>query len=385
MYQEFTSGAGVIFGRGSITILGEKLAALGCRKALLVFDKGSERAGIVARAVASLDSAGVSYAAFDGVIADPTDAVVDAAGAAAIAAGADCLVGIGGGSSMDTAKAAAILLSGNPAPVKNYILAHPISVATTAPVILVPTTAGTGSECTRVAIISRPDVNAKWSVYVNTTLAVVDPELMLTLPPAVTAHTGLDALAHAVEAYTSNCANIHADLYALGAIRKIAGSLVLSYQHPDNIEYRSEMAIAANWAGMAFRDPLTHMGHAIGDAFSVAFHTPHGHSCALGLAEVMRFVAPFVPERMADIAAALGLELRGNESGETLGNMVADAIYGMMRAMNVQSLHELGATREQVVALAPSVADSHLSSYCPTPVTVEVAEMVLGRVWDGYR
>ncbi|MDR0862546.1 MAG: iron-containing alcohol dehydrogenase [Oscillospiraceae bacterium] len=384
MYQEFTAGAGVIFGRGSISVLGERLAARGLRKALLIYDTGIERAGIVARAVASLDAAGVAYATFDGVVADPPDSVVDAAGELALAVGADCLVGIGGGSSMDTAKAASILLSGNLGPVKKYILAHPISMDTTAPVILVPTTAGTGSECTRVAIISRPDERAKWSVYVNTTLAVVDPELMVSLPLEETANTGLDALAHATESYTSNCANVHADYYGLGAIRKIAESLVLSYQHPDNIEYRSEMALAANWAGMAFRDPLTHMAHAIGDALSVAFHTPHGQSCSLGLAETMRFVAPFVPERMADIARAMGIALTGGEDGARLGDMVAEAIYGMMRAMNVKSLRELGATREQVTGLAQAVADSHLTGYCPTAVTVDVAERLLGKVFDFY-
>jgi alcohol dehydrogenase class IV len=222
-------------------------------------------------------------------------------------------------------------------------------------------------------------------VNVNTTLAIVDPELTVGLPPETTAHTGLDALAHATEAYTSNAANIHSDLYALGAIRKIAESLVLSYKNPENIDYRSEMAIAANWAGMAFRDPLTHMGHAIGDAFSVEFHTPHGQSCALGLAEVMRFVAPHAPERMADIAAALGIKLNGGESGETLGGLVADAIYGLMRAMNVKSLQQLGAAREQVTGLAKAVAESHLSSYCPTEVTQESAAEVLGRVFDAYK
>ena len=140
---------------------------------------------------------------FNGVEADPTIGVVDAAGALALENRVDAIIGIGGGSSMDAAKAASILME-YPGPIKKYILAKPITMDTKTPVILVPTTSGTGAEATRVAVISQTETGGKWSVFVNTTLAVVDPELSMGMPPHVTAYTGLDALSHAAECVTDN-------------------------------------------------------------------------------------------------------------------------------------------------------------------------------------
>ena len=286
---------------------------------------------------------------------------------------------------MDTAKAATIRLSGYEGKTEDYILAHPITMDTKVPVFLVPTTTGTGSECTKVAVISRPEFNAKWSVYVRTTLAIVDPELTVTLPLQETANTGLDALAHATEALTSKDSNVHSDYLAIGAIEKIAKYLLRAWQNPNDMEARTNMAIAANWAGAAFADPMCHVGHALGDAFGCNFHTYHGHSCSLGLSEVMRLVAPVVPEKMAIIAKAMGLDVKGTETGEELGEMVSGFIYGLMRQMNFVSLKSMGITREQVIAVAPEVVESHLSSYCPVTLTLEKAQDMLGKIYDNYQ
>jgi alcohol dehydrogenase class IV len=266
--------------------------------------------------------------------------------------------------------------------VRKYILQAPPTVDTKTPVILIPTTAGTGSECTTVAIISLPDLNVEWSAFVNTSLAIVDPELTVTLPKYETANTGLDAFSHAAEAMTVKAWNYHSDLFGEAAIRKICANLYTAWSEPDNIEARGEMLLAANFAGLAFNNPITHIGHAIADAFSCHFHTPHGLGCALALPETMAFVAPAVPERMRVIAGAMGLSLTGAESGEQLGKLVADGIRGMMRSMEMKSLRDLGYTREQVVALAPDVVANHLSDFCPIEVTQERAEYVLGRVFD---
>ncbi|MDR2530430.1 MAG: iron-containing alcohol dehydrogenase, partial [Oscillospiraceae bacterium] len=219
-YYEYNVTTPVVFGRGAIRMLGGRVASLGCKKALCVFDKNLESSGTLDKAFESLRNAGVEYAAFNGVTSDPTDAVVDAAAAAARESGADMLIGIGGGSSMDTAKAAAIALeTGKRA--SEFILHQPITIKISTPVVLVPTTAGTGSEVTAVAIVSRPELNAKWSVFTNTAFALLDPELTLSLPGEVTANTGLDALAHAAEAMTTVMHNVHSDLFGAAAIRKI--------------------------------------------------------------------------------------------------------------------------------------------------------------------
>ena len=383
MYREFSQPAPVIFGCGSISVLGERISAMGCKKALLICEKGIEEAGIITKAAASLEAAGLAYSVFNGVLADPPDSIVDEAGNTATREGADCLIGIGGGSSLDTAKAASILME-NPGPARKYITAAPTFVNTKTPLILVPTTAGTGSECTTVAIISLPDKNVKWSVFVNTSLAIVDPELMLTLPKSITASTGMDAFSHAAEALTGNNWNRHSDLFAEAAIRKISKYLKVCCEDPGNIEARSEMALAANWAGLAFNNPICHVGHAVADALSCHFHTPHGLNCALALPEVMALVAPVIPDRMRVIAGAMELPLSGEESGEQLGKVVADAIRGIMRETGIKSLKEMGYSRETVISFVPDVMENHLSSFCPVRIDEKTAGGLLAAVYDNY-
>jgi 1,3-propanediol dehydrogenase len=380
---EFSQPSPIIFGCGAIQALGERVRDMGCKKALVIFDSGIESAGIAKKATDSLDGAGVRWVAYGGVVPDPSDAIVDEAGELAVREGCDCLVGVGGGSSMDTAKAAAIYML-DPGPVRRYILQTPPFVDTKAPVILVPTTAGTGSECTTVAIISRPELNVKWSAFVNTTLAIVDPELTVTLPRYETVNTGLDAFSHAAEAMTVRAWNYHSDLFGEAAIRKITKNLYAAYTDPDNIEARSEMALAANWAGLAFNNPVTHVGHACADAFSCHFHTPHGLGCALALPETLALVAPAVPERMRVIARAMELPLRGDETGARLGSLVADALRGMMRKMEMKSLSALGYSRSDVIGFARDVTENHLSEYCPVDVTFDVAQGLLGSIYDSY-
>jgi 1,3-propanediol dehydrogenase len=380
----FSMPAPVIFGRGAIAELGPQVKSLGAQKALLIFEKGVEDAGISKKAAESLINSGIEYAEFSGVHADPTDSVADSAGEAALREGCDCLVGIGGGSSLDAAKAAAIYLH-DPGPTARYILAQPIAVDTKTPVILIPTTSGTGSECTAVAIISRPEHNAKWSVFVNTTLAIVDPDLTFTMPKTVTANTALDAFAHAAEAMTGKSWNYHSDLFAEAAIRKIAKHLYTAWSQPDNAEARSELALAANWAGIAFNNPICHVGHSVADALSCLFHTPHGLGCALALPETLALVAPAVSERIKRIAEAMELPLTGNETPAELGSAVADAIRAVMRSVEIPSLKSLGYSREQVLALYKDVASNHLASYCPVEITEEAAKKLLTDVYDSYQ
>jgi len=384
MYQQFAQPAPIIFGCGSVSILGEKLKERGLKKALCVFDEGIAQAGITEKVFKILRDAGVSYVPFDGVRPDPTVDIVDAAGRLGVSERVDCVIGLGGGSSMDAAKAAAILQD-MPGTARDYVHAAPVYYDTKTPVFLVPTTAGTGSECTLVAIITIPELNVKGSVFMNTTLALVDPELTVTLPKYETVNTGLDAFAHAAEAMTSSTGNLHSDLFGEAAIKKISGNLRTAYNEPYNIAARSEMALAANWAGLAFNNPLTHAGHAAADAFSCHFHTPHGLGCAIALPEALALVAPALPDKMRTIALAMGLPLHGGESGEALGKLVADGIRRMMRDMDMKSLREMGYSREKVISFAPDVAASHLCGHCPVKVDVNVAEKLLADIYDTYQ
>lgn len=384
MLFQYSQPSTVIFGCGAISVLGEKIKELGCKKAMCVYDEGTEKAGIAAKALDSIRAAGVEVVGWAGVIPDPTVDVVNKGGDFAKANGVDCLVGVGGGSSLDTAKAISVLLT-MPGKAEDYVLAHPIFVDTKTPVFLVPTTAGTGSEITKVAIISRPELNAKWSVFVNTNYAVVDPELTLTLPKSQTASTGLDALSHAMEAMTGINWNPHSDLVGEAAIKKIANNLVTAYNEPSNLEARTEMALAANFAGLAFNDPITHVGHSAADALSCRFHTAHGYNCAVALPPAMKLVAPALPDKMRVIAVAMNVPLTGNETGEELGTLVADSIRKLMRSVEIKPLKAMGFAREDVLALAPDVVSNHLASYCPVKVTEDVARSLLAEMYDDYQ
>jgi 1,3-propanediol dehydrogenase len=382
-YPEFSVAVPVVFGRGAIRALGGRVRDLGCKKALCVYDEGTRAAGIVEKALRSLADAGVETAEFGDVRSDPLDSIVDAAAAAAKAAGADCFVGIGGGSSMDTAKAAAIALEKG-LPARDFVLAEPIMIGINTPVILVPTTAGTGSEVTAVAIISRPDANAKWSVFTNTSLTIADPELTLTLPKGQTANTGLDALSHAAEAMTTVNRNAHSDLFGEAAIQKIFKNLRVCYNEPGNVDARTEMMLAANWAGFAFNNPIAHVGHAAADALSCAFHTPHGYNCALALPEALKLVAPALPEQARRIADAMGIAPESPADGAELGSLIAGAVRALMHDLEVKPLRELGIARSDVTALAHEVTANHLSAFCPVEITDAVAETLLGGMYDNY-
>ena len=144
------------------------------------------------------------------------------------------------------------------------------------------------------------------------------------------------------------------------------------------------MSLAATFAGLAFNDPITHVGHSIADALSCRFHTPHGYNCAVALPAAMRLVAPALPEKMRVIAEAMGAPLTGSETGEQLGEIVAGKIRELMRLIDLTPLSKLGYAREDVLALAPDVVSNHLSSYCPVPVTEDVARDLLAEVYDAY-
>ena len=384
-YLPFTPYPSYIFGAGAVSVLGEKVKELGATKAMLIFDPGVEAAGIPKKAIASLEQAGVPYVCFNGVHADPSVDVVDACAKLGLDNGVDLVIGLGGGSSMDTAKCSSIMLSGLEGPAAKYVLAVPPVIDTTCPVVLVPTTCGTGSEVTPVAVISRPDMNTKWSVFVNVNLAIVDPELAVTLPPEQTASTGLDALAHCIEGYTNKFRQPMADEMALVGIRKIADNLLRCYQHPDDVEARSEMAMAATMGGLAFKDPLTHVGHAMGDAYGCNFHTPHGQSCVFGLSATVKLVAGIMPRETARIAEAMRLPLTGKETPDELGTLVEQEIQRYMRLMDVKSQKALGFSREKVIGMAKEVSENHLARHCPVEITEERAAQLLAYAYDSYQ
>ena len=283
----FQTVPNLVFEPGATREIGA-LAAVHGRRALLVTDPGVRRAGLTGPAEASLAAAGVAVTVFDGVEPDPPVAVVEAAVAAG--QGTDVVVAVGGGSALDTAKLAAYLLA-SPEPL-DALYGVGLAKGRRLPLILAPTTAGTGSEVTPIAIVTTGESEKKGVVSdrLLPDWAVLDPDLTLGLPPAVTAATGIDAMVHAIEAYTSrHRKNPLSDQLARQALGLLAGHIRRACADGGDREARGAMLLGSMLAGMAFANAPVAAVHALAYPVGALFHVPHGLSNALVLGPVLRF------------------------------------------------------------------------------------------------
>lgn len=382
--KDYNPVIATVFGCGAVSVLGEKTAKFSCKKAMVVCGKSSTKNGTLDKALESLKAAGIEYIIYAEATPDAPDTSVDAGGDIAKAEGVDCLIGIGGGSAMDTAKAIAVLLA-NPGSIDDYLTDPPTFVGVNVPIILIPTTSGTGAECTAHGVIMDTANNRKPAVFMPINLAIVDPELTLSVPPITTATTGMDAFTHASEAITTNNRDDRSEAIALGAIRIIGQYLPKAVEDGSNIDYREKMMRAANLAGIALEDAGVHYGHSIADAFSAQFGTAHGLNCAWGSPELMKLIAPAIPEKVQLIGEALGAAFTGAETAEEIGEKTAAAIRALMKASRIPSIKEMGFSREKTVEAAPIAFESGLRFACPAEITLEITEKMFGDMYDNYQ
>ncbi|MHA7872754.1 MAG: iron-containing alcohol dehydrogenase [Hyphococcus sp.] len=277
------------------------------RRPFVVTDKGVIAAGLIGDAVKSLDAAGLDVALFDGVEADPPAAIVKSAIEAARAHKADGVIGFGGGSPMDTAKVIAVLIDSDQTLEEIYGMDQVTGAR--APLVLLPTTAGTGSEVTNIAVITTEDeqkmgVLAR-QLYADT--AVLDASLTLSMPRATTAATGIDAMVHAIEAYTTKFKkNPVSDALAVKALGLLSANIVRACETPDDIAAREAMLLGAMFAGQAFSNAPCAAVHAMAYPLGVHFHVPHGLANSLMLAPVLRFNMPAAAALYAALGPAIG-------------------------------------------------------------------------------
>ena len=381
----------VIFGNGAIGCVGEELAKLGCKKLLFVCGPNVTKAGGTVKAEASLKAHGIDFLYWNEVKPDAPSGLINKAAEYAIKEGCDSVLGIGGGSCMDLAKAVALLLDLKETKIEKYLPPPPPTMQPEkVPIFLAPTTSGSGSEGTMVSVITDETTGQKQAIFIHATIGIIDPELTLTCPPAVTAQAGFDVMAHCIESITARDRNPHSELLALSALRRVRDNLVECFEHGDNLAARGEMALASNWAGLAFVDTDIQLGHATCDSISATCHTPHGIECAWVTPELLKIMADYVPEEIKRIADAMRVELTGKETNLEVALKIGDVIHQMMKACKVKSLKEYGATRQQVVDGAPLVvAARHLWPKCPVYVdkelTVEDAAKFLGDIYDNYQ
>ncbi|MCB1428559.1 MAG: iron-containing alcohol dehydrogenase [Nitratireductor sp.] len=300
----FNTTAGIRLGSGIAATLGEIAGARLGKSVLFITDAGLVSLGLCKPAIASLEKAGCSVAVFDQVEADPSLATLMAATQAARAINASGIVGFGGGSSMDVAKLAALLCGSGEDIDEAWGVAN--AKGPRLPLVLVPTTAGTGSEVTPVSIItvSGDEKRGVSSPVILPDLAILDPDLTLGLPASITAATGIDAMVHAIEAYASKSANNNpmSRMLAVEALRLLGANIETAVNHGSDLAARSAMLLGSMLAGMAFANSPVAAVHALAYPVGGIFHVPHGLSNALVLPHVLRFNAPEAAHLYAELA-----------------------------------------------------------------------------------
>jgi alcohol dehydrogenase class IV len=338
---------------GAARRLGGFVKELGLSRVLVVTDPGLLTAGLLGAPLASLEEAGITPVLFSDVEADPPQACVERAGALALSERVDGVIGLGGGSSMDTAKLAAIL-AGSGAGLDD-MWGVDVAKGPRLPLIQIPTTAGTGSEVTPVAIVTTPSDEKRGVVsrLLLPDLAILDAELTTGLPRAVTAMTGIDAMVHAIEAYTGrHKKNPVSDALALRALKLLSGSLRAAIADGNDLDARRAMLQGAFLAGMAFANSPVGAVHALAYPLGGRFHVPHGLSNALVLMPVLEFNLPAAEPLYAELAEAFavpGAQAGPNRAAraffEALGQLVADMPMA-------QRLSEVGVTERDLEMLA---------------------------------
>ncbi|TMK34432.1 MAG: iron-containing alcohol dehydrogenase [Actinobacteria bacterium] len=340
----------IVHGPGAIARLGQLLAELGVERPFLVTDRGVVDAGLAETALGHVEDAVV----FDEVRPNPDIELVGRASAAYLEAGCDGLVALGGGSSMDTAKSVGVeVVHGGS--IREYEYGGTPITTRIPPLVAVPTTAGTGSEATLWAVITDHERKIKFNVggtpLIGAHVALVDPELMLGLPPAITAATGMDALSHAIECYTCDYHQPFNDAVALLAIELVGRWLRVAYEDGGNLEARTNMAHAATLGGLAYGTESAGAAHAMSQSAGGVHECPHGALTARVLGPVCEYNAPAAPERYARVAQGLDVDVHGLSTLDA-ALLGVEEVYRLTDEVGIPTMEELGFSEEEIPMLA---------------------------------
>jgi alcohol dehydrogenase class IV len=375
----------VIFGKGSASKVGDEVKAIGAKRVLVVTDPGVIKSGVFEGVNASLEANGLHTEIFSQVEPEPDIETARHVTRIARANGFEVVCGIGGGSAMDIAKIASVMAT-NPGDPRQYVgvglLKKPGLTK-----ILLPTTAGTGAEMTPNAILGIHDEGIKAGVvspHVLADIVLVDPMLTVTLPPAPTASSGLDALTHAVESYISLDANPITDLLALRAIELIATSLRRAFSNGNDIKARSAMSIAAMIAGISIANAGTCSGHAAAYGYAAKYRIPHGISVAVALPYILAFNLESAKGKGVEIAKAMGVT-SGNLNPAQACREAVQSILRLMKDVNCPlSLSELKIPESEIKNIAQvMLGNTRLMTHNPRSVNDSEAVDLISRMWSG--
>ncbi len=363
----------IMYSPGLRSEVGYEMAQLGGTKVVIYTDKGLVGAGVAQMIIEAVGNSELELVGvFDSILQDARIDIINEGARFYRDKGADCLIALGGGSVMDTAKAVNIMIGGGEddftplaAQAALWDGAKPLP-----PHIAFPTTAGTGCEVTNAMVVLDVGVHAKLQVthpYCNSDIAMLDPELTVKLPAKITAFTGMDALTHAVEGATSNSAQPISDALCLHAIRMIFKYLPRAVAEPENIDARGHMLLASCIAGMGFVNSMTGAVHALAHSLGGQYGIPHGLANAILLPHVMDFNVSERPERFMMIADAMGIPVDGKEP-EAAGRLAVQAVKDLLKEIGLtQTLKDFGvpAEREALKPLVELASGDGQISYNP--------------------
>ncbi|MDD3213102.1 MAG: iron-containing alcohol dehydrogenase [Eubacteriales bacterium] len=368
----FVTPVRTVLGEGALEAAEKDFAAFG-KKALIVTGNVVKKGEAFARLTAMLARNGIAFEVFSDIPGEPDDLMVAAGTKVYLDGGCDCIIGIGGGSPLDSAKAiaASAVLGGN---ICDY--AGKEIAAAVPPMALIPTTAGTGSEATKFTVITNHEQGAKLLLKGEALLprlAVVDYTFTLSAPAGLTAATGMDALTHAVEAFTSRKATPLTDPYAIDATKRIFESLPIAYRDGSAAKARESMAIAAYEAGVCISNASVTLVHGLSRPIGAKFHVPHGLSNAMLLAPCLSFAAKGEPERFAKLSRACGFSNNGDSNTHAALALI-DKLAELTRTLEIPTLAEYSVPEAEFHAAIPQMVKEALQSGSPANTLCEVTE-----------
>jgi alcohol dehydrogenase class IV len=373
----------ILFGEGAAKEVSNLAKAFGPRRALLVTDPVISKLGTSSQILGPLQDSGIKTDVFDEVEPEPSMRAAEQVAKVARDSSYDLIIGLGGGSSLDMAKLASICIT-NPNPITDFIGVGKVPNPSV-PKILLPTTAGTGAEITMNAIISNREEHLKLGIvspYNIADVAIVDPLLTVTMPPSVTAATGLDALTHAVESLMSVDLNSFCEPLAIDAVKHIFRSLPKAYRDGKDLTARRDMSLASMLAGISLAISGVLAGHAAAYSFTVT--VPHGLGCALALPYVMEFNASACLSKLGAVAEAAGAKEIGVAEEKNAFNAVAAVRRLMGDVNNPLSLREIGIKESDLESMSKNmVTAKRLLAHNPKAVTEKDALLLMRRMFEG--
>lgn len=383
MAHEFIVPMQIITGENALDMAKDSLQNMG-KKALIVTDKGMIKLGNCQKVETVLQDAGIEYAVFSDILGEPTDTMIDAGLGLYQTEQCDFLIALGGGSALDSMKAIAALVA-NGGTIADYM--GKIIGGNIPPMAAIPTTAGTGSEATQFTIITDTKKDVKMLLrgkVLMPNLAIIDPVFTMTVPPSITAFTGIDALCHAMEAYTSRRATSLSDTFAVSAVKRIFQSLPEAFAHGNHAVARETMATAALEAGIAFNNSSVTLIHGMSRPIGALFHVAHGLSNAMLIKECLTFALLGAYDRFGDLGKAIGVA-KDTDSDQEASEYFLHAVIDLVDSLQIPTLQEYGINKEDFFAVIPKMAADALESGSPQntrrDISKEEIEKMYARLW----